>query len=287
MKHSIFTLAIIAMSMLAFSSCDKDKNANGTKDSVNVAQENLVLHMNFESKDNLATVKGGISNPKVEGNATFPLGRRGNCYQGAASSYLVVDLAKDNFLSKCNSFTIACWLTCPTGGGAPAVFSVNGGDTGMGHLTLLIENGQYDSGNDITAVKGYLYNNKDIPWKGQDILVKDAAFQADKWFHYIFSYDAETSILKVYANGMIAADSIRYSADIDGNGNQPLLGELVFGGMTKLYIGAWSSFVEGLATDEWRSSFEGKLDELRVYNKALSDEEVSQLFTAEVEAMNE
>jgi hypothetical protein len=52
-------------------------------------------------------------------------------------------------------------------------------------------------------------------------------------------------------------------------------------------IGAWRPKSEGTATDAWMGWFVGNLDELRVYDKALTATEVKALYDAEVTQLNE
>jgi hypothetical protein len=52
--------------------------------------------------------------------------------------------------------------------------------------------------------------------------------------------------------------------------------------MSHLYIGAWFNNIDGTHADAWRSSFPGTLDELRIWNVALTPEEVEELYTKEV-----
>ena len=50
----------------------------------------------------------------------------------------------------------------------------------------------------------------------------------------------------------------------------------------RLYIGGWASKIEGKAADEWLNYFPGAIDELRVFNKALSEAEVLSLYKEEL-----
>lgn len=92
--------------------------------------------------------------------------------------------------------------------------------------------------------------------------------------------------MALYANGILIATSIRY-ADGEVNGVQPKLGALTFGtDMTKFDIGAWPKLAAGTATDSWMVYFPGTLDELRIYNKALTNAEVKALYDAEVSVID-
>ena len=49
-----------------------------------------------------------------------------------------------------------------------------------------------------------------------------------------------------------------------------------------MYIGAFASRETGASNETWLSYLAGKVDEIRIWNKALSEEEVSALYTAEL-----
>jgi len=75
-------------------------------------------------------------------------------------------------------------------------------------------------------------------------------FKAKEWNHLVLTYDS--SKLKGYINGQLVRDC--------GNSGQPL------GSGTKLNVGSWNGF-----------PFVGLLDDFRIYNRAISTEEVGQL----------
>jgi hypothetical protein len=51
-------------------------------------------------------------------------------------------------------------------------------------------------------------------------------------------------------------------------------------------IGAWGNRRLGTATDDWMMDYRGLIDELRVYDKALTKAEVKRLYDAEVAKIN-
>ena len=52
--------------------------------------------------------------------------------------------------------------------------------------------------------------------------------------------------------------------------------------MTNLYIGAWWNNVDGTHADAWRTSYPGSVDEIRIWDVALTPEEIEDLYTKEV-----
>jgi len=294
MKKSFLFIAFIALFIgLSFNSCKKDDNPtpdDGKIDPSTIAAANLVAYFPFESATASISKGDGITFSKTGGAASFVTGRRGNAYQGNLNgAYLEYNVAATNPFKTMKAFTIAAWIKTPpaiigTDNGAAIIFRLNGGDSFMGNLVLDLES---NSDKDSLDIKGYLYNAASPDWKGQDIRLHKPAFLADKWVHIACSYDNVKSTMALWANGVLVGDGIKYSTGADPvTGNQPLLGDLAFGSdMNKIHIGAWAQQIANTA-DSWMRYFPGLIDELRIYNKALSADEMKALYAAEVTQVN-
>ncbi len=277
---STIAVAAILMGSL-FTSCkstEPDPYAGKTNPST-IAESNLVAYFPFESESQSIDLGTGITYDKKAGAATFVTGRRGNCYQGSSSEgYLQYSLASTNPFKTMSEFTVACWVKTAAAGGAAMIFQVNGGDGTMSNLDLMLEGG---SNADSLQFKGYLYNST-TTWQGQDIASQNIGFTPNKWVHVVYSYNKTTSTMALYANGILVKTSQRYA-----DPNSTPLGALTFGSdMTKINIGAWNQQIAGSGTQDWMKYFPGMVDELRIYNKALSDTEVKALYDAEVTVIN-
>lgn len=288
-----------AFAAIAMVSCNKDKGGDEAVDptgGIDVAKENLVVYLSFD--DDAVQLGKDITFDGRYLNAVLAQGVRGKAYKNNAASnteeaYAVYNLGTNNPFKDMSSFTISCWMKCPdqNGGdpGTACLLSVNGGDAGMGSLVLERENWVW--GDDATglAMKGYIFNNREgVEWPGHDIGGPNPAFEDDKWFLMGFQYNEEDSKLSLWANGVMIFDSERWAAPKPEEGEQPHLGKLEFKpDMTKLYIGAWKKQVENKETaDDWMGYYPGSIDELRIYNKALSEQEMLALYQAEVKAMD-
>ena len=286
-KYLVFAFVAIFTSGL-FLSCKDDKkdDEDGKIDPSTIAASNLVAYFPFESETGSITKGDGITFSKKTGAASFADGRRGKGYKGSVNeAFLEYNVAATNPFKTMKAFTLAAWVKTPSAGGAAMIFQLNGGDGFMGNLCFILEG---NSDNEALDIKGYLFNSASPDWKGQDIRVKDEVFLPDKWVHIAVSYDNATSKLVLWASGLMVAESIRYAGpEPDGGGAQPLLGDLQFGqDMTKINIGAWAQQIAG-SGDDWMKCFPGMLDELRIYNKALSEKEMKDLYDAEVTQVNE
>ena len=294
MKKNYLFIAFIALVIgLSFGSCSKDDNNGGTDngkiDPNTIATANLVAYFPFESATNSISKGDGITFSKTGGAASFVTGRRGNAYKGNINgAYLEYNVAANNPFKSMKAFTVAAWIKTPPAivngsTGAAKIFALNGGDPFMGNLVFMLES---NSDQDSLDIKGYLYDASSPEWKGQDIRIKNPAFLTDKWVHIAFSYDNATSTMALWASGLLVGTSIRFAGPEPATGSQPLLGDIAFGSdMDKIHIGAWPQQIANTA-DSWMRYFPGMIDELRIYNKALSANEIKALYDAEVTQVN-
>lgn len=278
--------AVVALlASVSFTSCKEKEEPDPYEGKTNpstIAAANLVAYFPFESETASVELGNGITYTKKAGAASFAVGRRGNAYKGATTqAYLEYAVASTNVFKTMSEFTMGAWIKTPPAGGAADIFQLNGGDSFMGNLVLMLEGG---SNADSLDFKGYLFNSA-TEWKGQDIRKAHKGFLSDKWVHVVFSYNKATSTMTLYANGMSVATSVRFSGP-KNNDSQPPLGALTFGSdMNKILIGAWPQLVAGNG-DSWMKYYPGMLDELRIYNKALTDAEVKALYDAEITVIN-
>lgn len=285
-----FSLLAIASALLiagSFTACDSsDEPApinDGKIDPSTIATANLVAYFPFESATASISKGEGITYSKTGGAGSFAVGRRGNGYKGStAEAYLEYNVATTNVFKSMTEFSMAAWIKSPAAGGAAKIFGLNGGDSFMGNLVFMLEG---NSNADSLDLKGYLFNSV-TEWKGQDLRVQDKAFLSDKWVHIVYSYNKTTSTMALYANGLLVRDGIKYSGPETAPGVQPLLGAVTFGtDMTKVNIGAWPQQLDGTGQD-WMKFYPGLLDELRIYDKALTDAEIKALYDAEITQVN-
>jgi hypothetical protein len=280
---SVFAVGALLLSV-SFTSCKTEEPDpyEGKTNPSTIAASNLVAYFPFESETASIEIGAGVTYSKKGGAASFVTGRRGNAYKGATTAaYLEYNVASANLFKSMNEFTMGAWIKTPPAGGAADIFRLNGGDGFMGNLVLMLEGG---SNADSLDIKGYLYNST-TEWKGQDIRKANKAFLSDKWVHIVYSYNKATSTETLYANGLPVATSVRFAGPKVGD-TQPPLGPITFGtDMTKILIGAWAQQLDGTQQD-WMKFYPGLLDELRIYNKALTDAEVKALYDAEVTVIN-
>jgi hypothetical protein len=287
-KISMWLFAIIAgVSMTAMVSCSNDDDDNGDNtggktDPSTIAAANLIAYFPMEDAVNPEIGTGITYASKGDGTA-FVTGRRNKAFQGKAdgSSWLVFNLASNAKLFAAKEYTLSLWLKAAKEENARGMFFVNGGDPSMGSLGLFTDNSNnFES--DSVNIKTYLYNTA-TEWKGQDYVSHD--YLQNVWTHVVVLYRKSTSTIELYANGKQVASNVRYSGPTPEVGDQPLLGDLTLdANSTKIYFGKWHD--EGEAQD-WKKSSASAIDEFRIYDKALTEDEIDTLYKAEAENINE
>lgn len=294
MKNNFNFMRTVMMSTMIYggimlTSCSKDDDNggdDGKTDPSTIAATNLVAYFPLDAEnETVQKANSTITYSKKVGAASFVTGRRGKAYMGSTSeAYLEYNLTAGNPLLSLDEYTLSAWIKTPaTTSGAAKMFSVNGGDSFMGNLVLMQESRELG---DSVDMKMYLYDNESPDWKGQEIREQKPPFLNDKWFHLVAIYRKSTSTMEYFANGVFVTKSVKYAGPVPNVGDQPLLGAIKLkNDMTKIHFGAWAQQIAG-TPEGWMSYYKGMLDEFRIYNKALSQAEITSLYEAEVTQIN-
>jgi len=206
-----------------------------------------------------------VSKTAATGEKTsFVAGFKGQALKGGAGAYAISDLP--NAIKNLNSFTIDYWLNVPqnatSGILAPIVISRT--NEFWGALDMFFENNS-------TASTGNLkvhFNGQSEVWFTNGILQNPW----NTWQNIALTYDAGTSTFTLYQNGSLVATQTAAG-----------LGNLVFPATaTKLIFGAEQfQTTPSLGTaggpQSWAGYLSGMMDEVRIYNKALSASDIQAL----------
>jgi len=278
-----FSFAALLLPGLMFTSCSDDSDGdNGKIDPGTIATSNLIAYFPFDGDaiEEIATLA-----PTMQPNVTYVAGRRGQAYQGANGAHLLYTIPAASKLKSLTSFSLAMWIKSPlvTGDPEPTVFEIGkSDDLFWGNLKFALE--RLNATADTLKFKAFFLKNGAV-WSGQHVSYSDNLFLINKWMHIVIQYDEATSKYMIYKDGVKIATNVgvedRWAAGDDVN-PRPKLGALSFLNADKINIGAWRPKTEGTATDAWMGWFLGNLDELRIYDKALSATEVKSLYDAEV-----
>lgn len=275
------TMLMVGLMTLSCKKSTPDPDA-GKIDPSTIATTNLVAYFPFDGN---GTESIGALTPTVTTGVTYVTGKRGQAYQGADLARLLYTLPAASKLKSLTSFSVALWIKSPlvTGDPEPIFFQIGkSDDLFWGNLTLALN--RLNATADSLQFKAFFLKTG-VSWSGQNVAFVSKNFVINTWAHMIFEYDATTSKYKIYRNGVKVVTNAGVENRYASSASDPL-GALAFANADKINIGAWRPKSEGTATDTWMGWFKGNLDELRVYDKALSDTEVLALYQAEVTQIN-
>ncbi|HEX6181989.1 MAG TPA: LamG domain-containing protein [Chitinophagaceae bacterium] len=246
-----------------------------------VAAADLVAFFPFEGS--FADSKGAVPGGTASGGATFAAGKKGQAYQGTSTGF--VSYTGSGPLGTLTSFTVSMWInTSWHQGGAQSLFTVTKADGSFwGNFFMLIEGA---TTGDPMLVKVHFEKNvtPSIPntehWLETtgNLRIND---MYGAWRHIVYSYDAATSKFKMFANG----NKVNFPATAENrtqNGTTPL-GDLAFKSPARFVIGAFQNQLGAPYNnpEPWMLPYTGRMDELRFYKRALTDQEINALFQLE------
>jgi len=297
MKHINLKRALPALLLASvlFSACTKverDDNftagdppplGGGYTNSSQIAPGNLVGYWAFNGS--LIDSLSGVS--AVNAGSTFEAGKKGLGYKGSSTAYATFNPTAA--LQGLKSYTVSFWINSPVNTGAIGIFTIARTDDFWGSLDIYQDNG---GGADKAVFKVHMYNSA-VPWAGQ---FTDTKVNFNTWVHLVATYDGATSVFNIFENGNALGVN---TAGNPGNTVGPTLkgsdpgappvtpyGNLNFINATKGAFGAFQfqtspSLTAAATAQGWATNFAGKMDEFRIYNKALTSQEVTALFQLE------
>jgi hypothetical protein len=303
-KNLMRAVSVPLCAAMLFAACTKpDLDDDFTKgdpppigsytNSSEVAPADLVAYFPFEG--NATDAKGAVTGPVVKGSASFVPGRKGLAYQGATNAW--VEYVTSGPLGTLTSFTVSMWInTNRHEGGAQGVFTVTKADGSFwGNFFFLVEGA---GPSDNMLVKVHFEKNAPGVSKTEHWLETTNRLRTDfmndmygAWRHIAFSYNETTSKFFMYVNGTTlpfndnSVTPPRTDEDrkvSDAAGAAPL-GALAFKNPARFVIGGFQNQLGAPYNnpEPWMLPYTGKLDELRFYKRALTDQEVNALFQLE------
>ena len=221
-------------------------------------------------------------------NITYVTGISGQAAKIGADGYILLKAIGDTVkypnefvglpadtLRNLGSFSIAFWMNGvgPVQGGAQGLFAISHKTQFWGNLEIFLEN--YNSGDD-AFFKLHLFNDN-ISGGGEQ-WIADNAMQftgvLNKWTHVAFTYDASNSTFRAYIDGA------RKDERVLNNGNY---GNIKFKDFNGMVLGSFAFQTTPSLTnhgpESWAKSFNGSLDNFRIYNRSLSQAEITDLFS--------
>lgn len=206
--------------------------------------QNLQLSLSFDN--NLTDLAKGRSVSAVNspGYGTDALGMANSALLLTGTEYLRVD---PNFITGTGSYSVSLWFQPSQLSGYNYILNSGGSNDNAGFLIATYNNSVLVTYRTSTAT----FNNTvgTIPF----------TLQTNSWYHVAGVYNAAEETLKAYINGSLVGS---FTATAGTNGP----------GFDLLYIGVQGNSLQGF--------YHGKLDELYVYDKALTPNEIEVLSEA-------
>ena len=299
-KINLFSgIAVVALVLGMSVSCTTtppDPNA-GKTDPSTIATADLVAYFPFNGNGNDSIT--GMA-PASSANVTYATARRKAGFQGNNVGYFLYNLPATSKLRTLQAFAVAMWLNEPQipneQADVPMLLQItNDDDNFWGNLSLTQDRmGTAAAPVDSLNLKA-VFHSQTAVWQNQFVNFPTPAIKAAKWTHVIFQYDNVSSTFSVYVNGakvtgpLATAWGPRYADAKPATGVQPPFGNMVFNKPSKLILGGgWATKIIQTppATDAWMGWFNGTMDELRIYDRALTASEAQALYAAEVTQLN-
>ncbi|MBC7902355.1 MAG: LamG domain-containing protein [Gemmatimonadaceae bacterium] len=247
-----------------------------------VAPAELVAFFPFDG--NVTDSKNAVTGGVLNGNGGFAQGKKGQAYQGGTNAF--ISYATAGPLANLTSFTVSMWInTQKHDGGAQGVFAVSKADGSFwGNFFMLIEGAGATENN--MLVKVHFEKNVTPPVSNIEHWMETTGNKRigdmyGSWRHIAYTYDETTSVFAMYANGTKIAFTESESKRM-ANATTPL-GALAFKNANRFVIGGFQNQLGAPynSPETWMLPYTGKLDEFRVYKKALTSQELNALFQLE------
>ncbi len=296
-KLTFLAIACLSVSAaMTIQSCSKSSGPSGPApiggyvSSDSVASSNLVAYFPFD----------GNSNDKISGNTatavgvTYGTGVRGQSYQGATGAYATV--VPSAAVKNLNSFALSVWFNLPAqqpNGDPGGMFFLSGTNT-LNEMILETESYTPVSGDSVKIHHGFT-DLASPGWQGFTLESYDT-MAIGKWVHLVMCYDAgsstytyyqngiPTGVSSAWSNGMYVTPTTMYDGPLPVGSGSPATAPLGTNSWSSdapvsIILGTWPATLYGVSpTLGSNGCYKGQMDELRIYNRALSQAEVAGLY---------
>lgn len=285
-KFSLFLVsAILLMGMFAITSCKDDEELpkiDGYDNSDQVAATYLKAHWTFDN-----TYAEAISTTEPEnkyGGYAFEAGQIGSALKLTEGAIVYPSIANIGAANSLGDFTVTTWVKISNNGNSfTSLFGIipTAATDVWGNIGLNFETGWRPATNDTIVPKAnYLSLNQDGSLNGQDNRPdpfgnpKQGVFkQGGQWCFVAIRFNSATHKLQVFGNGVsIGKWDDRGPNTVALNMRVPC--KAVFGSLAASDIG----FSNAGARGDWMKKATASVDDLRVFNTAISDAEIMALY---------
>ena len=186
-----------------------------------------------------------------------------------------------NDWAKSTSFTVAFWEknSVPTGGSPQWLFSLPSKDFWhQSAFTAFFDHDAAGSNTSVATVK-LIIQDQWLEFTGANRMPGNLL--NGSWHHMAFVYDETTSKMSYYVDGQPLTGLPASITDVK-RGSNPR-GPMDFKNTYNFVVGGWNKHAnlgQGAPGDGWIQSWQGGLDQFRLYGKALTASEVLALFNS-------
>jgi len=287
----LFSIASLLIFGVAFTSCQKMERPELKELVLDPPPPPYNELKSFWSFENNTTDEGENKLTGTANNLTYVAGISGQAIKVGAGGYLLLKAAGDTVkypneffgipsdtLAQLGSFTISFWMNGvgPVDGGAQGLFSISNKNEFWGNLDLFLENDNNAADQSEAFLKVHMFNAGVASGNGEQWNEIKIPAALNKWTYIAVTYNAISSQLSIYANGQPTAINNKV---LDGGNYGPLKFKNVNGMVLGTYQFQTSPSLTNHGPESWARSFNGSLDQFRLYNRALSPAEISDLFT--------
>jgi hypothetical protein len=281
-KKFIYIVLMVPLAYVFLSGCQKMKRpdlGDYPKDTPVTPSSSLRFYLPFDStsdqdKQINLRFKDSISQyPSFfpPASVSYTSGVRGTAYQGSYSGFIHYYNAND--IAKATSFTIAFWLKATLAqkdhNNADGVLALASNQNFWSNFVVYTDH--ESSTSDSMILKFHFANGSGDNWDFANYAgdMRLPHMYDGQWHHIAFTYDAPSKTGTVYRDGVQFDKKTNETIAFDGQASQ-----LIVGGFQEA-----ANIVSTYAANTWMSGFPGALDNIRLYNTALSASDVQALYT--------
>jgi hypothetical protein len=295
--------SLIILLSLGMGGCSKSNSTlppiSGYATANDVAKDNLLAHWTFDNTSNEAI---SSTAPTTHSGDTYTTGQVGQALKLTAGHVVYPTIPALSGANVFPSVTVSLWVNIANNGTtATNIFGITQSTTAQtdwntGPVNLYMETASYKTGQDTlrlhsnfsTWISGTRYGGDNLNYDfGSGKSGAGTHYQwvlkASEWFHYVMVWDASTSNIDIYANGVLVSNDVYRNRTYTPSGSSTAvgLGPIINVPPTQVIFGGWATAANGFANSPdqgWQGLMTGSVDETRVYSKALTAAEIGTLY---------
>jgi hypothetical protein len=286
-KVNYLIASALTVSALLVFSCKDDEplpKIDGYNNSDEVAEANLVAHWSFDDNNN--EVISNTAPTNTYGTVGSTEGQIGDALQLSKGVLVYPAISAINSPNALNNFTVSMWVNVSgnkktANEGFTAFFGLipTGVTDIWGDIVAAAETGRHLPSSDTLELKNLLNTH---PTTGGNSLQDNVALKngdqgayfmgANRWAHYVMRWDATTHKFHIFADAQ----------DVGGYTDRGTTGSLIMATPVQAVFGSLASkeigFTGAPNQQSWNPWATASIDDVRIYNTALSNAEITALF---------